>query len=281
MLDFSNFIHSLLQPIGPHFWTKLAPILLDQESLTLYQKSFTHCSYDSVNNYEVYEQLGDITVNKFLVWYFHNRFSTTNGVGLFNSTLGVKVVARLRIKYGSKQFLSQLADQLGFWDHIRITESVSAGKRLSILEDVFEAFIGVTEYIIDRRFHPESTGSVGIGYMCCYNILKHWFDAIPIDVSYEQLFDAKTRCKELFDLYKEDLGTVIYEYEKQGQNSIVRVYRQHGENKIFICSASSLINKSMAEQQASEEALVVLCRQGFIKEIPNEYRQLLGQLLAC
>lgn len=277
---FKTFLQQHLQHIGPHLWQKLEPILLDESSLLLYQKAFTHVSYDPVNNYEVYEQLGDITVNKFLVWYFHNRFTTTNGVGLFNSTLGVKVVARLRIKYGSKQFLSQLAEQLGFWEYARITEVVSPGKRMSILEDLFEAFIGVTEYIIDYRFQTESQ-SVGLGYMCCYKILQHWFDAIPIDVSYEQLFDAKTRCKELFDLFKEDLGNVIYEYEKQGQNSVVKIYRQTTEDKVFICSASSLINKSMAEQQASEEALIVLCRQGFIKEIPNEYRQLLGQLLTC
>jgi hypothetical protein len=110
-------------------------------------------------------------------------------------------------------------------------------------------------------------------------MLRAFFDAIPIDLSYEQLFDAKTRCKELFDLFKDDLGSMIYEYEKQGQYSLVKIYRQTLQEKVFICSASSPINKAMAEQQASEEALIVLARQGFIKEIPSEYRQLLGQLL--
>lgn len=279
MSSFKCFLEKLLKPIGTHLWEKLEPILLDEYSLQLYQKAFTHVSFDSVNNYEVYEQLGDITVNKFLVWYFHNRFTTANGVGLFNSPLGVKVVARLRIKYGSKQFLSELADDLGFWEHTRTEEGISVGKRMSILEDVFEAFIGVTEFIIDRRFQTGSH-TVGMGYMCCYKILQHFFDSIPIDVSYEALFDAKTRCKELFDLYKEDLGNLVFDFEKQGQNSVVKVYRQLGEDKTFICSGSSSINKALAEQQASEEALVILNRQGFTKEIPMEYRQLLSQLMA-
>jgi len=278
MDSFKSFLKKILQAIGPHLWEKLESILLDESSLQLYQKAFTHVSFDSVNNYEVYEQLGDITVNKFLVWYFHNRFTTANGVGLFNSPLGVKVVARLRIKYGSKQFLSDLADQLGFWEYARVGEVVSIGKRMSILEDIFEAFIGVTEFIIDRRFQNGSQ-TVGMGYMCCYKILQQFFDSIGIDVSYEALFDAKTRCKELFDLYKEDLGNLVYEYEKQGQHSIVQIYRQTPSQKIFICSSSSPVNKALAEQQASEEALIVLNRQGFTKEIPNEYRQLLGQLL--
>jgi dsRNA-specific ribonuclease len=278
MDSFKPFLKKLLEPIGSHLWKQLEPILLDEHSLQLYQKAFTHVSFDPVNNYEVYEQLGDITVNKFLVWYFHNRFTTVNGVGLFNSPLGVKVVARLRIKYGSKQFLSDLADRLGFWEHARVAEVVSIGKRMSILEDIFEAFIGVTEFIIDRRFQADSH-TVGIGYMCCYKILQQFFDSIGIDTSYEALFDAKTRCKELFDLYKEDLGNLLFEYEKLGQNSVVKVYRQIGNEKIFICSSSSLVNKALAEQQASEQALVILNRQGFTKDIPNEYRQLFSQLL--
>lgn len=275
-----SFLYKLLENCRLDSWEELKQILLDDSALELYQKAFTHVSYDPVNNYEVYEQLGDITVNKFLVWYFHSRFTTATGVGLFNSTLGVKIVARLRIKYGSKQFLSDLADQLGFWDHIRISEAVSYGKRMSILEDVFESFIGVTEYMIDHRVLSSKHHRIpGLGYMCCYQILHNFFERIPIDLSYESLFDAKTRCKELFDLYKEDLGTICYEYEKQNNNSVVQIYRQTPTDRVFISSASSAINKSMAEQQASEEALVVLARQGFVKEIPSEYKQLLSSVL--
>lgn len=238
--------------------------------MKLYQKAFTHSSYDSVNNYEVYEQLGDITVNKFLVWYFHSRFSNQ-----LNSPFGVKIVARLRIKYGSKQFLSELADSLGFWEHILILDKsndITQGKRMSILEDVFEAFIGVTEYIIDQRLHP------GLGYISSYRILESIFNELPIDLSYEHLFDAKTRLKELFDTYREQLGNVHYEYKKlPNMVSVVQIY--HGTNKNFICSASSPINKSIAEQIASEKALQVLAQRGFVKEIPIEYKTLISTVL--
>jgi dsRNA-specific ribonuclease len=243
-------------------------VLTDPLSLQLYQKAFTHVSFDPYNNYEVYEQLGDITVNKFLVWYFYQRFPS------FHSTYGVKIVARLRIKYGSKQFLSSLAERLGFWSVIRVAEAISPGKRMSILEDVFEAFIGVTEYIIDQRMH------LGLGYMCCYKILKSWMDITPVDISYEQLFDAKTRLKELFDVNKDTLGSMVYEYEKQltGQ-SVVNIYRTIAREKIFIASGQSLINKAQAEQEASEEALRVLARQGYTREVPLEYRKLVQEII--
>lgn len=243
-------------------------VLTDPLSLKLYQKAFTHVSFDPYNNYEVYEQLGDITVNKFLVWYFYQRFPS------FHSTYGVKIVARLRIKYGSKQFLSSLAERLGFWKMIRVAEMISQGKRMSILEDVFEAFIGVTEYIIDQRMH------LGLGYLCCYKILKSWLDVVPVDISYEQLFDAKTRLKELFDINKDSLGTMTYEYEKQSTGqSRVQIFRTNHQEKIFIAAGQSMINKAQAEQDASEEALRVLARQGYIRETPIEYRKLVQGII--
>lgn len=264
---FQKFIRNLIVPC--RLDSKHMGIITDPLSMKLYRKAFTHVSHDSVHNYEVYEQLGDITVNKFLVWYFHRRFSNQ-----LDSPFGVKVVARLRIKYGSKQFLSELADKLGFWKFILVDEEMTPGKKISVLEDVFEAFVGVTEYIIDQRIHP------GLGYISTYRILESIFNDIPIDLSYEQLFDAKTRLKELFDIYKERLGMVIYEYKKMSNmSSSVHIYYKVNNERYYICSAMSPINKSIAEQMASEKALQVLAQQGFVKEIPQEYKSLVSAII--
>lgn len=270
MTSFVGFISNLISSCGLD--SHLTSILVDPLSVQLFQKAFTHVSFDSANHYEVYEQLGDITVNKFLVWYFHHRLSKYGG--MFHSTLGVKIVARLRIKYGSKQQLSEIADRLGFWNHIRITETVSVGKRLSILEDVFEAFIGVTEFIVDSRI------CVGLGYVVCYRILKALFDPMLIDITYEALFDAKTRLKELFDVHRDILGALQFEYDKvQGESvSQVTIYRVLENKKIQIAKGRSAINRALAEQEASEEALLQLAKEGFVREIPLEYKRMLQEL---
>ena len=106
----------------------------------------------------------------------------------------------MRIKYGYEQFLSELVDKMGFWEHIQCANELTYGKKMVLLEDVFEVFIGVTEDIIDKRIYP------GLDYISFYRILESIFSEIPIDLSYESLFDAKTRLKELFDLYKDHLG---------------------------------------------------------------------------
>lgn len=271
MSSFQAFITNLIAPCTLD--STQQAILTDPLSMQLYTKAFTHVTHDAVNHYEVYEQLGDITVNKFLVWYFHHKLSRYGE--LFHSTLGVKIVARLRIKYGSKQVLSDLADRLGFWAYIRVGETMSAGRRMSVLEDVFEAFIGVTEYIVDSRLMK------GLGYVVCYRILESLFDPIPLDVSYEQLFDAKTRLKELFDVHRDAIGTVTYEYEKvassgHAQVRVCRIAPDH--TRIVLSTATSPINRAYAEQQASETALGVLAQQGFTRDIPTEYRNMLSKV---
>lgn len=260
---FDRFIKNLIS--YSRLDSKYISLITDYQGMRLFTTAFTHISYNPNKNYEVFEQLGDITLNKFLVWYFHNRFPN------FNSTFGVKIVARLRIKYGSKQFLAELAEKLDFWRWIRVKETVSYSKKLSILEDVFEAFVGVTEYLIDKRISP------GLGYISIYNILKKLFDDIPIDISYEHLFDAKTRLKELFDINKDTLGVLSYEFEKEQKTglSTIIIYRIIDNKKIYICSALSSVNKSLAEQTASEDALKILSQQGYYRTIPVEYKTIL------
>jgi len=176
-------------------------ILLCEDNLKLYGHAFTTEHIDRIYNYQFYEQLGDITANKFLVWYFYRRYP------YLRMKEGVPIVARLRIKYGAKQTFYKIAEQLGFWDFISAPISIRNANKKPLLEDVFEAFIGVTEYILDEKYMN------GLGYSIVYNILKDIFDNIKISLKYEDLFDNKTRLKELFDV-NNNIGILIYEHEK-------------------------------------------------------------------
>ena len=178
-----SFLQQLFTPF-PRLYALLdTPLVLDA-----YKIAFTHPSYDDKINYQVYEQLGDLTINKFLVWYFYARFPHLQHPG------GVKIVARLRINYGSKAFLAQLARELGFRSYILTGPGVPLTD--SIYEDIFEAFIGVTETCMDTAY------SLGMGWAECFMFLKSLMDTREIPLDYESLFDAKTRLKELCDKYK-------------------------------------------------------------------------------
>ena len=183
--SFKALIKSLLAKSG--LKQLFISLLTDDEGMKTYEQVFTHKSIDAEANYEYFEILGDLTINKFLVSYFSERFPK------LKSCRGVKVLAQLRIKYGSKILLAPVAEKYQFTRFISATKGEFEVSKTSLLEDVFEAFFGATENMIDTRIKQFT------GYAACYSILKQFYDGMPIDASYEALHPPISRLKELFD----------------------------------------------------------------------------------
>lgn len=203
--------------------TKTVNLLLDSEykglkGINVFGIGFTHSSIHPINNYEVYEFKGDSTANNCLVWYFADRFPH------LNTPEHVKTLARLKINYGSKKTFYSIADKLGMWDFIsagtetRITKSkVKVGNRIqvvektniidikqtrkkSLLEDAFEAVIGIIHTLMDVLVKK------GSGFKICYKIIQSLYDDIDIKLDHASLYDPKTRLKELFDKEEDKFG---------------------------------------------------------------------------
>jgi dsRNA-specific ribonuclease len=242
--------------------------LTDGVSMKTYHNAFTSETADPTNNYQMLEQLGDLTINKFIVSYMYDRFPK------LKCRAGVKVAARLRINYGSKQFLSKLANDLGFWPYVAAADSERAACKMSLLEDTFEAFVGATEQLVDERIDGAS------GYPVTHVILASMFDKIDISLAYEDLYDAKTRLKELFDMHGSKLGALSYkdfvvEKYRDGDSAPViqkrSVIRQGG---MVIGDATAAL-KGDAQQLAAAQGLVFLNTgkggRKYVKPIPAEY----------
>lgn len=258
-IEFKRLIESLLKKGGIR--KNYIDILTCPESMDIYASAFTSEQVDENNNYQVYEQLGDLTGNKFIVWYIYKRFPQ------LKCAEGVKVAARLRINLGSKNSFSTIAEKFGFWDFISAPNELRQRKKKPLLEDVFEAFLGATETILDECIR------VGAGYACVYKLLSSIFDEIQISLDYEDLYDAKTRLKELFDIFGDKLGELRYE-EKRDEihNALcyVSVYRCEGTKKILIGNGTAAL-KADAEQAAASVALKQLAEIGFVKHVPTIY----------
>ncbi|MEI7489444.1 MAG: hypothetical protein WCJ72_18915 [Chryseobacterium sp.] len=257
--DFKELIFNLLKEakLKMHYIN----ILLDDDSIAFYSKAFTSDTADIEKNYEVFEQLGDISANKFLVWYMHRRFPK------LMCSQGVKVVARLRINYGAKQSFSSIAENLGFWNFITASEEERSRCKKPLLEDTFEAFIGATEYLIDTKIRE------CVGYSVVYNILESLFDKIHISLKYEDLYDAKTRLKELFDFYGADvLGILKYDSVKNIEEKITcsTITQEFGRKKEILGEGMASL-KADSEQKAAAKAIENLRRKGFSKPVPPIY----------
>ena len=277
--SFKNMITNILKQ--SKLKQKYISELTDEKSLQIYDQAFTAASANPIKNYEIYEQIGDLTVNKFIVWYAYKRFPQ------LECPLGVKVVARLRINYVSRQSFSEIAEKLNFWPFISADEEERNRKKKDLLEDALEAFIGCTEQILDKKYRP------GVGYGIVYDILSSIFDKIPMSLAYNDLYDAKTRLKELFDLHKDNLGTWTYIDTREELLAESKIYQvppgssnqplkqQTGPTKQdfilkpqpqwILLGSGKAAKKADAQQRAAEEGLKTLNSKGWIKEIPQEY----------
>ncbi len=231
-------------------------ILLNK--IDTYQTAFTSPSIDIDNNYELYENLGDITANEAIVWYFYEAFPQ------LHCPSGVKTMARLKINYGSSESYSSIADDLGFWPYIKATdeEKNSKEKKQKLLEDVFEAFIGVTKVVLIEYF-----GYQGVGNQIVYNIIKSIFDKKTISLKTEDLYDAKTRLKEVFDKAstQKEFGKLRYKYFDFSENENDRYTELFFvKNNVFTYIAKGEGNTKVAqEKDAASKALKYLHANGY------------------
>ncbi|MDC0231106.1 hypothetical protein OAK19_04005 [Aureispira] len=203
--DFKKLIEKLLKIGGMNI--NSIENLLDDHSMKIYDQIFTHPSVNEELNYEAFELAGDVTLNKAIVWYFLRRFPQ------LNCPKGVKVITRLKIRYVSKKAFADFGKQLGFWEFISASDEVRSKEMKPTLEDVFEAFTGATEYLIDTKI------GLSVGYSVCYNIVKALFDKVKISLKYEDLYDSITRLKETQDYWNSLEGR-----EK---------WKQHNSNRPF------------------------------------------------
>jgi dsRNA-specific ribonuclease len=224
------------------------------ESLRIFQAAFTSKTVDPENNYELYEFIGDLEANNAIVWYFYESFPQ------LRCTKSVKIFNRLKIVYVSNESFSEIADSLGFWPYIKYDrENDKENKtREALLEDVFEAFVGATKIILTNEF-----GMVGVANQIIYNFIKPIFDKKEISFAPENLYDAKTRLKELFD-NRTDANPLFVnygnpKYEELSNTETVLYFVKDKRLKFY----GEGRTKQVREKNAAQKALDHLKSQGY------------------
>lgn len=302
--EFTQLIESVLKKgrLRPEFLT----MMIDEVSMEKYAQAFTHQTADPQSNYQMFETLGDGTVNNSIIYYIYRRFPQ------LDCAEGVQVVSRLKINLVSKQVLADCAQNLGFWPFISASEELRKRKMKPLLEDTFEAFCGATVLLLDTRIRR------GVGYEICYTIIESLFNQVPISLKYEDVVDAKSRLKELFDHYQKqdsNFGVLKYTDSRDKDQQLVtvnihwippkkdpnvqvrefltelqniqytqrRTLNREAMNQLWENITRPAFNvllgvgkgalKATASQFASERALVAMAKRGYRKEIPEVYQR--------
>jgi dsRNA-specific ribonuclease len=260
----------------------------DKESMLEFSRAFTHKTWSRSFNYERYEFLGDTIINDAVAHYINVSFPHIQNVAW---------MTRIKHSLISKKYLAGLAHKARFLEFIRYGDELkpilacsyekanaSLNKEyLSILEDVFEAFIGALRNIVDKNTVD------GIGGVIGRNMVYTFLDNKTISVDYDDIFDPKSRLKEIFDKYhwgfsvrkKGTHGTftssMVIGREMDGSSSVEVYGYPYGTkekippNRRLLCSTTAF-SKEVAQQNAAKQALEVLRTKYNIREdrsMPN------------
>lgn len=252
---FSDFIASILE-MG-----KIPTEVISKISThEMYAQCFTHASASS-NNYEMMEFLGDSLLNKCIVDYISKRFPQ------FVQPEGVPILARMKINLVSSKVFSGIGRELGMLPFISIAENIRETDSEKTLEDVFEAFFGATETLLNHHV------CFGYGYVSCFQIISALLDRIEISTRYTDLYDSKTILKEIFD--DKSLGKIIYttkfQEDRMENRTVIEIERDGGREMI---GEGRAFTKIKSEQIAAKAALNALAKMGIRKKLSPVYAKL-------
>lgn len=230
------------------------------ECMKEYERAFTHKSFDKNSNLEYYEFVGDGVVNNCIVQYIFNRFPH------LRTPFGVKIGTRMKINcVASKNFANfdSITDMHKFVScdlHIKFWNKELLEKSK---EDVFEAFFGCTNHLVNKYIHR------GVGFAVCYQIIESLFDEIGLKMKYSELYDPITRLKELFDKHKNALG----QYKKPKINETRGKYNATYFVEGKMCGSGIAKIKKDAEKIAAEKTIDILVGLGYHFNIDPTYEE--------
>lgn len=249
--DFKNCLRSIFEMSNLN--KKYIDILLNKENMKIYDQVFTHSSVDEVKNYEVYEMLGDATLNKNIVWYISRKYP------FLNVPKGVQIISKLKNSLVSKSRLGKIGLDLQFNDFIKASDEEIQSKRESLMEDVFEALIGATEKILDEQIR------FGVGNEICRQIIKAIYDQQYISLKFTDLYDPTTILKETFDMIRKkathpdhENDRLLYVYNTRKKNIQYNKNRKLGENQLRIVNVEKTIKIVPQNTGANYTGLIIV-----------------------
>lgn len=291
--NFKEFIAGLLRRGRVN--EKHIEMMLTEENMKKAVTAFTHESFDPDDHYDRYEFFGDPIINEFVPFYIRHRWPRMKSV---------KWLTKVKHNLISKKYLALLSRRQGLEEHIRMAPEIQTKKGkpflvadakkmlessrfgelsgqmsvvayVSILEDVVEAFFGWLVEVVEA-----SGMSHGIAIQISHNILRSFFDNEEISIKYEDVFDAISRLKELYESksrgYRWPNDKAYFVTQLEDGKFKVDVYgwpngdkKVTDENKVKLATVTGF-DKDDVKQKAAAAALQALDRTYHIAEAPSD-----------
>ncbi len=227
--DFKLFIISILKRIN--ISNDEIKFFINEKNIKLFRMAFIDKSYDSVNNWEVFEYRGDKIINCCSEQYFIDRFPQVNVIHIikmFTDYLkGKKGLSLIAQNHKFYKFMLINNDNV---KHLLKTNKFENYELKSKLEDMVEALFGVIMVVCTKKY------KIGVEYNICYQLLKSYYDELPLPLFNPSILQKpQTRLKEnIFDKMgwnwkkstniKTPGATFISYYDKNRNKRVMQIY---------------------------------------------------------
>lgn len=276
-MDFDNLLRMLLVRAKIRDET-IDKILENPKYKSQFEAAFIHKSYDdnAKRNYEKFEQLGDLVLNMAIVNYVTRKFPVIQSAHWLSN---------IKHRLISGKSFAKLASELGFYPYIKMSvekrEEIDSMIRQadiqgedyinvvkeyrSVLEDVFEAFNGTLQWVVNDYANMEA----GPGYAVCYEFMKTFLDDIDIPMTMEKVFDPISLVKELYDSQgwpNQTKKMILMRVDEKGMNTVTYITTMNNR-RVYLGTAQSL-DKKDAQRKAAVNTLDILKkRYGITKQV--------------
>lgn len=265
--EFKNYMVNIFKYAG----VKKSSIkeFTSSEYLFDYWLCFIDPSYNSISNNRMYKMLGITTIDLSVIEYIGKKFSHIRSEDW---------LTRIKHSVVSKQIFLKLAIKLKFGKYIKYgkfvkehiekhgTTLIDNKIYIQLLKGTFKALLGSIVHIIDKK------REIGVGYTVASRIISYFLEGENISSEYKDIYDAKTRLKELYDTlgwnFKRDFvenrtesGFTIMVYGYPSGNR-----KRYIQNKVLLATVSGS-DKKVASQQAAQNALDKLEKYYGIREV--------------
>ena len=262
---FAKFISGLLRRTG--LSSKRIEELTRPAPIADFAQAFVPSEVNPRSNYERLEFEGDVVVNLVVVEYIFLRFPSITDVGY---------ATRIKHNLISKKQLGVMAMRLGFDRYARYGEKVKISLSrdpvresnpdwLSLMEDIFEAFVGALVRLSNARW------TRGVGYHLAFSFISSILDEMGVDTEYEKVYDPKTRLKEIYDQEGWGFNARSFRVVERSEGGVadgdkplfkILVFRP-GDARPYVELSGH--RKMETEHAAAEKAIEALRKEGIIR----------------
>jgi len=285
--EFRNAIQEILVRCKIRY-SVIESIISSNDKMQNFLSAFTHPSVDREFNYLLYNFLGNAVLDESIVFYLKYRFPRIQSV---------KWLTKIKHSITNRKLLASLVtmganspDKLpprSIAKFIRydaeFAEEIKDGglKYVSFVENIMKALLGSIILTIEQYPYPQPHG---VGVQIAFYLIQSYFDSINISVKYENVFDAVSRLKELYESKgrgfkwpnKDAYQIVRPEEGPDAGKYQVTVFawpkgdrRPYDQNKVALVTVTAQ-SKDEAKQEAAMKALNILKHAYKIGEIPPD-----------